>query len=182
MATEKDPPEQEDPIDWVLLTSLAVGDFEAALEVIDLYLGRWEIEVFHRVLKTGCKVEELQLKTDERTKVAIALYMVVAWRVLFVMKLGRECPELPCDVVFEEEEWQSLWVICHGEEALKKKPSLGEFVIRVAQLGGFLARKADGVPGPQAIWQGLTRLRDFALAWQVYVKGQPPLYGPQSTS
>ena len=108
--------------------------------------------------------------------------MVVAWRVLYVMKLGRECPELPCDVVFEEDEWQAFWVVCYGEEALNNKPSLGEFVIKVAEVGGFLARKADGVPGPQAIWQGLTRVRDFTLAWQVFSKKQMPLFHRTDTS
>lgn len=170
VAAEKDPPADEEPITWILLTSLPIPDFAAAVEVIELYRVRWEIEVFHRVLKTGCKVEQLQLKNDEATKVAIALYMVVAWRVLYIMRLGRECPNLPCDAVFEPEEWQSLWVICHGAEAIKTTPTLGEFVRKVAEFGGFLARKADGDPGPQALWQGLTRLRDFTLAWQVYGK------------
>ena len=179
MATEKDPPTDEEPIEWVLLTSLAVNDFAGAAEIVQLYTGRWEIEVFHRVLKTGCKVEELQLKTDKRALVAIALYMVVAWRVLYVMKLGRECPELPCDVVFEEEEWQSVWVICYGVEGLKSKPSLGKFITKVAEFGGFLARTADGFPGAQAVWQGMTRMRDFALAWHVYRQTQSQLHrGP----
>jgi hypothetical protein len=174
MAKEKDPPKGQDPIDWVLLTSLDVTDFQSALEIIELYRARWEIEVFHRVLKTGCRVEELQLKKDERTKVAIALYMIVAWRVLYVMKLGRECPELPCDAVFEEDEWQAFWVIVHDghPEALAKKPSLEEFVRKVAEYGGYLGRKHDGPPGPQAIWQGMARVREYVLAWQVYVKKQ----------
>lgn len=170
MAAEKNPPSGEDPIVWILLTSLPVPDFAAAFEIVELYRVRWEIEVFHRVLKTGCKVEQLQLKDAEAIKVAVALYMVVAWRVLYVMRLGRDCPNLPVDAVFEPDEWQSLWVICHGEEALKTKPTLGEFVAKVAEFGGFLSRKADGHPGPQALWQGLTRLRDFTLAWQVYGK------------
>ena len=174
MCTEKDPPKNEEPIEWVLLTSLPASDFHVANEIIELYMARWEIEVFHRVLKTGCKVEELQLKNDARTKVAIALYMVVAWRILYVMKLGRECPDLPCDVVFEKDEWQSLYFICYGEKAMKKVPPLGEFVNKVAEFGGFLARNADGMPGPQAIWQGMARMRDFTLAWQIYVKGRPP--------
>ncbi len=172
MVKEKDPPKGEDPIDWVLLTSLKVKGFQEALDVVDLYAVRWEIEVFHRVLKTGCTVEELQLKKDERTMVAIALYMIVAWRVLYVMMLGRECPDLPCDVVFEDDEWQGFWVIVHDghPDALAEKPSLGEFVNKVAAFGGFLERKGDGHPGPQAIWQGLTKVGHFALAWKVYVK------------
>ena len=176
MAKEKDPPEGEDPVDWTLLTSIDVPDFETAKKIIELYLGRWEIEVFHRVLKTGCKVEELQFKKDNRTKVAIALYMIIAWRILYIMKLGRECPNLPCDVVFEEDEWQSLWVVAYGEKALANKPSLGEFVKKVAEFGGFLGRKGDGNPGPQAIWEGLRRVKDFTIAWQIYVKHHKPLY------
>lgn len=178
MAKEKNPPKKEDAIDWVLLTSLDITDFDSAIDVIELYRARWEIEVFHRVLKTGCKVEELQLKNDEATKVAISLYMIVAWRVLYVMKLGRECPELPCDVIFEEDEWKSFWVIVKGPEGLEEKPTLGEFVKKVAEFGGFLARKGDGHPGPQAIWQGMTRLRDFTIAWQVYVKKENFIFNP----
>lgn len=168
MAKEKDPPENEEPIDWVLLTSLTVPDFNTAVEIVELYRSRWEIEVFHRVLKSGCRIEGLQLKNDQRTKVAIALYMIVAWRVLYVMRLGRECPDLPCDVVFEEDEWRALWMVSCNGESPEKTPSLQEVVIKVAQWGGFLARKGDGQPGPQAIWQGLTRVRDFTLAWQVF--------------
>ena len=100
--------------------------------------------------------------------------MVVAWRILYVMKLGRECPTLPCDAVFEEDEWKAFWVIVHDgrEDALANKPSLGEFVNKIAEYGGFLGRKHDGHPGPQAIWQGMEKLRQFTLAWQVYVKRQ----------
>ena len=174
MAKEKDPPKGQDPVDWVLITSIEVTDFQSALEIIELYRVRWEIEVFHKVLKTGCRVEELQLKKDERTKVAIALYMIVAWRVLYVMKLSRECPKLPCDVVFEEDEWQAFWVIVHDgdPDALARKPSLEEFVRKVAEFGGYLGRKHDGPPGPQSIWQGMAQIRAFTLAWQVYVKKQ----------
>jgi hypothetical protein len=168
MARELHPPEGEEPIDWVLLTSMPVVDFDSAQRMVELYLCRWEIEVFHRVLKTGCGVEKLQRKEAKRITVAVAMYMIVAWRVLFVMTLGRECPDLPCDAIFEEDEWQALWVIAYSRKALEKKPSLGEFVKTLAQFGGFLGRKGDGNPGPAAIWVGLSRLRDFTLAWQLF--------------
>jgi hypothetical protein len=165
IAKEQSPPKGEDAICWVLLTTIKANDFKSNLEIIRLYAKRWEIECFHRVLKTGCKVEELQLKEDERIMPAVALYMIIAWRVMYVMKLGRECPDLPCDTVFEEEEWKALYVIAHGRQALKNKPSLGEFLITVAKFGGYLGRKNDGPPGTQAIWQGMSRVKDFALAW-----------------
>jgi hypothetical protein len=85
-------------------------------------------------------------------------------------------------VVFEEDEWQAVTVICHGQDALQNKPTLGEFIIQVAALGGFLARRADGFPGPQAIWQGLTRVRDFTLAWQIFRKNHPGLLCPRNTT
>jgi Transposase Tn5 dimerisation domain/Transposase DNA-binding len=166
-AKEINPPADQEPIDWTLLTSLETIDFEQACAVIDLYLCRWEIEVFHRVLKTGCRVEELQLRTSPRIKLAILLYMIVAWRVLYVMHLGRQCPDLACNVVFEEDEWQSTWVIIKGGSPPQSLPTLNEMIRMVASFGGFLGRKRDGHPGPQTLWIGLSRVQDFALCWQL---------------
>jgi hypothetical protein len=166
-AKEINPPAGEEPIHWTLLTSLEATDFEQACAVIDLYLCRWEIEVFHRVLKTGCRVEELQLRTSPRIKLAILLYMIVAWRVLYVMHLGRQCPDLACSVVFEDDEWQSTWVIIKGGSPPQSPPTLNEMIRMVASFGGFLGRKRDGHPGPQTLWIGLSRVLDFALCWQL---------------
>jgi len=166
-AKEINPPAGEEPIHWTLLTCLEATDFKEACAVIDLYLCRWEIEVFHRVLKTGCRVEELQLRTSPRIKLAILLYMIVAWRVLYVMHLGRQCPDLPCDVVFEDDEWQSTWVIIKGGSPPRSPPTLNEIIRMVASFGGFLGRKGDGHPGPQTLWIGLSRVQDFALCWQL---------------
>lgn len=168
MATEIDPPAGQDPINWILLTSLPVRNFEEAKEILKLYLARWEIEVFHRVLKTGCRIEKLQLKSHERLKPAIALYLIVAWRILFLMKLGRECPQLPCDVVFDESEWKPLYVIVHGVPAPSQPPSLGEMILMIARFGGYAGRKKDGPPGPEAMWRGLQCLRCFSIAWKSF--------------
>ena len=89
MAVEIEPPAGQEPINWILLTSLECRTAEQALQVLELYLCRWQIEVFHRVLKSGCRVEELQLRDAEPIQLAILLYMIVAWRVLYVMHLGR---------------------------------------------------------------------------------------------
>jgi hypothetical protein len=178
LAQEQTPPAGEEPICWVLLTTLKADDFQGNLEIVQLYAERWGIECFHRVLKTGFRVEELQFKNDESIKPAVALYMVIAWRVLYVMKLGRECPDLPCDVVFEEEEWKSACVIADEPQALKNKPSLGQFMLLVAKFGGYLGRKSDGPPGAQAIWQGMSRVTDFALTWkklqESHLLAEPP--------
>lgn len=164
-AVEIEPPGDQEPINWILLTSLECRRAEQALQVLELYLCRWQIEVFHRVLKTGCRVEELQLREAEPIQLAILLYMIVAWRVLYVMYLGRQCPDLPCSVVFEEAEWHSSWVIAKGGSPPKEPPSLNEMIRLIASFGGFLARKSDGHPGAQTLWTGLCRVQDFAFCW-----------------
>jgi hypothetical protein len=165
-AREIDPPAGEDPIHWILVTSMEAVTLEQAAEIIGFYLVRWEIEVFHKILKSGCTVEKLQFEYPERLVACICLYMVVAWRIHFLTKLGRTCPELPCSVVFDECEWKSVVHILKGPEAVHQEPSLGEFNQMIGQLGGHLDRKADGPPGPQTIWRGMNRMREWALCWK----------------
>jgi hypothetical protein len=173
-AREIDPPEGEEPIHWVLLTSFPVKDFAAAQRILRLYVARWDIEIFHRILKTGCRVEELQLKTQEALRPCLGLYLIVAWRILYLTRLGRECPDLPCSVVFEEAEWKAVVAIVvkrkmKGWKGLTDdEPTLSVMLVLVSAFGGHLGRTGDGPPGPQSMWQGLTRVRDFALAWEVF--------------
>jgi hypothetical protein len=167
LVREINPPAGEPPIEWLLLTSLSVATFSEACEVIHYYACRWEIEVFFRVLKSGCTVEKLQLETPERYGNCLAIYLIVAWRVLFLMRLGRECPDMPCEAVFTKEEWQAVYQIVQGKPAAAM-PSLGAMMIMIAELGGYLNRKHDGPPGPQTIWIGMQRARDFATAWSVF--------------
>jgi hypothetical protein len=163
LAQEVAPPEGEEPVCWLLLTSLEATTSEQALRILSLYQRRWAIEVFHRVLKTGCRVESIQLKTGQALINALAIYAVIAWRILYLTHLGRHCPELPCGCVFEEAEWKAACAVAKRKEA--GEPTLAEFIGIVGKLGGHLGRKGDGPPGPQAIWQGLARIRDFACAW-----------------
>jgi hypothetical protein len=167
LAEEQNPPEGQDPVRWVLLTSKPVETFEDACRMIKIYLRRWDIEVFHRVLKTGCRVEKIQLKQADALVKALMLYVVIAWRILYLTHLGRCCPELPCGMVFEASEWKSACaVVKRPVEA--GEPTLGEFIGIVGKLGGHLGRKCDGPPGPQRIWVGMGRIRDFALAWRTF--------------
>lgn len=165
---EINPPEGEEPITWLLLTSLPVDTFEQACLMVEYYLCRWQIEIYFKVLKSGCKIEDRQFETSERIKPCIALYMIVAWRVLFVTMIGRECPDLSCTVLFEDDEWKSVYVIAKKEAPPETPPSLGDFTIMVASLGGYLNRKCDGPPGPKTMWVGLQRMVDFALAWKSF--------------
>jgi Transposase Tn5 dimerisation domain/Transposase DNA-binding len=168
MATEIDPPPGQEPIHWVLLTSLPVHDLAQALRVLQLYLARWEIEVFHRVLKSGCRIEQLQFTEASRLKPAIALYLIVAWRILFLMKLGREVPDLSGEVVFADFEWKPLWIIVRQQPLPPRPPRLGELIGMIGQLGGHPGRRGDGPPGPQALWRGLQQVHAFAQAWQAF--------------
>ncbi len=164
LAQEDNPPKGTEPVQWLLLTSLPVDSFEPAVEKLAWYLCRWEIEIFFRILKSGCTVERLQLETVERLETAIALYMIIAWRVQQLTMLGRRCPELPCDVVFEIEEWQAIYLVAKRAPPPEQPPTLDQVVRMIASFGGFLNRKGDGFPGPKTLWIGLQRNRDFVLA------------------
>lgn len=171
LVREVDPPDGEPAIEWLLLTSLPIGTFEQVCLIIQYYTCRWEIETYFRVLKSGCAVQELQLETVDRFVNCLTLYLIVAWRVLFVMRLGRERPELPAETVFSKEEWQAVYQVVYRRQA-SKMPNLGEMIIMIAGLGGYLNRKHDGPPGPQTIWIGMQRARDFALAWMAFLAAQ----------
>lgn len=175
-AAEKNPPPEEEPVRWMLLTSMAVPDFAAAQRVVALYRRRWDIEVFHRTLKTGCRVETLQLKGAQAVRNAVTLYLLTAWRILYLTHIGRLHPQVPCSTVFAAEEWQVACAVVRGKAPAPRsppqEPALGEFILTVARLGGYKGRKHDGPPGAQTLWQGLARLRDFACAWRV-LRGSP---------
>ena len=147
----------------LLLTNLPVTTPEQVIEKINWYLCRWQIEIYFRILKSGCNIEKLQLEHVERLRPALALYMIVAWRVLYLTVMGRECPELPCDVVFETSEWQAVYLVATKTRPPAHPPTLNTMVRMVAGFGGFLGRKHDGEPGPQSMWIGLQRTRDFVL-------------------
>lgn len=173
LAEEIDPPPGQEAVSWILLTSIEVSTPEAARRVLALYLRRWDIEIFHRVLKTGCVVEQIQLKDHQAVLNCLTLYVIVAWRILYLMHLGRQCPELPCGVVFVEAEWKATCTVAAAKKmgGYKKgaplcEPTLGKFIALVAQFGGHLGRRQDKPPGAQAIWQGLARVRDFACTWE----------------
>jgi hypothetical protein len=164
LAYENSPPPGVKPLEWLLLTSLPVNTFEYAMTIIEWYAVRWCIEIFFHVLKSGCQIEHLQLETEDRLLPCLALYMIIAWRVLFTMMLGRACPDINCEVIFESQEWHAVYIVVKRCPLPQIPPRLGEIVLLIASLGGYLGRKHDAPPGPKAMWIGLQRLRDFVLA------------------
>jgi len=177
LVREVDPPENDVPVEWLLLTSLPVDELEQARQVVQYYCVRWMIEVFFRVLKSGCRVEERRFEHIGRLLSCLAVYLIVAWRTLYVCRLGRGCPEISCEAVFEPAEWKSVWNVIHRTIPPSVPPRLGEMVRLVARLGGYVNRKRSDPPGPQTIWIGMQRMHDFALSWQLF--GPDARAGPQ---
>jgi hypothetical protein len=174
-AVEVGAPQGEEPVEWKLLTTVEVRSLEQALEVIEWYRQRFQIEVFHRTLKSGCKIEERQLGNAERIEGCLAIDMVVAWRIVHLTKLGREVPEVPCTVFFEEAQWKALIAFTTRDARVPAEPPTLRKAVRMMamRLGGFLGRKCDGEPGTETIWKGLQRLDDITEMWVVMAEGRP---------
>lgn len=168
LVREVDPPKGEEPVEWLLLTNLPLDTVEQVRRVIQYYCVRWMIEVFFRVLKSGCRVEERRFEQVDRLLSCLGVYLIVAWRTLYTCRLGRSCPETCCEAVFEPAEWKSVWKVTHGTAPPQTPPPLGDMVRLVAQLGGYVHRKQSEPPGPQTIWIGLQRMHDFALCWRLF--------------
>lgn len=170
LAQEIMAPEGVQALSWMLLTTCPVGSFTDAIEKIDWYTKRWCIEIYHRTLKSGCKIEERQLGTAERIEACLAIDMVVAWRVYHLTKLGREVPDVACTVFFEEAEWIALTAfITQNPYPPAQPPRLRQAIRMVASLGGFLGRNADGEPGTKSLWLGLQRLDDITATAKLYI-------------
>lgn len=166
LVTESKPPEGEKPVTWKLLTSLPVTTPQDAEQCVKWYSLRWRIERFHYTLKSGCRIEDLQLETRDRMERALAAYSIVAWYLTALTYQARDAPEAPCSVFFEKHEWEALYCFTNGTpKRPTKPPSLREAVRMLGRLGGFLARKGDGEPGIKVLWRGHARLQDIAAVW-----------------
>lgn len=173
-ALEQDPPAGQEPICWRLLSTLPVEDAATARLQVRRYHQRWQIELFHRTLKSGCRAEARQLETAERLDRCLILDMLVAWRVLALSKVARQAePSSTLDQWLEEHEWKALWCYIHQRnDPPETPPPIDQAVRWIAQLGGFLGRRRDGHPGAMSLWRGLQRLNDFAQAYLLFTKPQ----------
>jgi len=147
------------PIEWMLLTTVEVTSFQHAQQRVQWYGKRWGIEVYHRTLKSGCRIQDRQLGTASGLEACLGVDMVVAWRVYHLAMLGRQTPDLPCTVFFTDDEWKAL--CCYVKKTPtppKQPPTLGQAMGMVGTIGGHLGRKGDGPPGTQTLWRGLQRL------------------------
>ena len=143
-----------------------VQNFAQATERLRWYTRRWGIEVYHRVLKSGCRIEDRQLNSAERIESCLAIDLVVAWRIFWLVKQGRETPDVPCDIFLEADEWKALYATVRGEPPPSPPPPLRDAVRMIASLGGFLGRKSDGEPGTTTLWRGLVRLDNIVIGYR----------------
>lgn len=168
---ETDPPAGDEPLDWLLVTSLPITTPDEMLRVIQTYSLRWSIELFFRVLKQGCRVEQRLFESLDRVERFLAVSLIVAWRTLLVSRLGRDFPDINCEAVFETSEWKAVYQFIHKQPPPPDPPRLQAMVRMVAQLGGYVNRRRDDEPGTETIWKGLQRLHDLARCWDLFGPG-----------
>jgi hypothetical protein len=171
-AVEEVPPSGEKAISWLLLTTLEVACFEQASRCLRWYSYRWLIERYHYTLKSGCRLEQLQLETADRLERALATYAIVAWRLLWLTYEARSHPTESIEGILPPHYWIALY--CHIHQTTvqpQEPPSLVDCVRWIARLGGFLGRKSDGEPGVKTLWLGLQRVHDMASIWQLLAAG-----------
>jgi hypothetical protein len=166
LAEEANPPPGVPAVRWLLLSTLPVRRCGDAVRLVRWYARRWLIERFNYVLKSGCRLEQLQLQTAARLERALATYAIVAWRLLWLTYAARRDQDGPCDEVLEPEEWQVLQAHS-GQQPTAAPPRLREAVGLVARLGGFLGRRGDGAPGVRVLWRGLGRLEDLVTGYRL---------------
>lgn len=162
-AYEIDPPEDEAPVSWLLLTSLNVQTLEQAVEKIQWYRCRWQIEVFFKILKSGCGVEKLQLQSRRGLENATSLLMLVAWRIHHLSSAARHptMSEMSCEYWLSTSEWKNIYLLHKRAKPPSKPPSIKDAVRMLGAIGGHLGRKHDGLPGHQTVGRGLNKLYQF---------------------
>jgi hypothetical protein len=170
--------EVTEPLEWMLLTTVPVSSFDDANERLRWYTLRWGIELFHRILKSGCRIEDRLLDDTDSLKRCLALDLIVAWRIHVLMKASRETPDVACTGLFEEDEWKVLHAVVHKEPPPKTPPTLRTAVHMLAKLGGFLGRKRDNDPGMITLWRGLIRLNAMVLGARAALRHIAPQTGP----
>ena len=167
-ATETVPPEGTEAISWVLLTDLPVRNFDNAAEKVEWYARRWGIEVWHKVLKSGCKVEDCLLETADRLKRFLTLFSIIGFRVMHITYFARVHPDAPSTDLFSGEDVDTLHIRVKRTKPPKEPPPVKEALRMLGSLGGHLGRKLDGDPGTVVIWRGLMRLYESVEAIEAY--------------
>ena len=166
-AEERGTPQGRERIRWKLLTDLPVRSRAEAIEKLQWYAWRWKIEVFHKILKSGCKVELSRLRTAPRLVKLIATCCVVAWRIFWLTMINRSQPAAAPAVALTQLELQLLDQLTPARSAPAEAPTLAHYIVQIARLGGYLDRASDSPPGNIVLWRGLARLNDLSLGFSL---------------
>jgi hypothetical protein len=167
-AVEPNAPKGRKRIEWKLLTDLPVSDCSDAVEKIQWYALRWKIEVFHKILKPGCRAEDAKLRTADRLGNLVSVFCIISWRVLWLTMLSRTSPDAPLTVALTDAEIVILDRLVSDAGNRKTQPgTLTFYLTKLARLGGYLARAADPPPGNTVVWRGLSRLTDIKLCTEI---------------
>jgi hypothetical protein len=165
-AEERGTPKSRKKIDWKLITDLPVGSRADAIEKLEWYALRWKIEVFHKILKSGCKAEESKLRTAQRLANLVSIFCILSWRIFWMTMLNRSTPDAPPTLALTATEIAVLDRLVNDKPQARPK-TLSHYLTKIARLGGYLARANDPPPGNTAMWRGLSRLTDIALGAMV---------------
>ena len=170
---EVEPPREEPALEWMLLTNLAVHTFAEALQRVEWYRSRWLVEEFHKILKSGCRVEGCRLQTAQRLRRYVTLCSVIAWRLYWLTHVNRTAPTAPATTILAPEEVAALQALSSGALPPAHSPLTTREAVRlIAKLGGFLGPRHDGEPGITVLWRGWQRLSDLTLMWSLVTEGK----------
>src|SRR3954463_12890629 len=161
-AQERGRPEGRAAIDWKLITDLPVHSPEDAIEKLGWYAQRWKIELYHKILRSGCRAEEARLRTAERLVNLIALFCILSWRLFWLTMINRAAPEASPRLALTEGEVRLLDRMA-GQRGNRSPPTLSSYLTQIARLGGYLARASDPPPGHTLMWRGWSRFMDIKL-------------------
>jgi hypothetical protein len=165
-AQERDTPDGCEGIDWKLVTDFQISSKAEAIEKLSWYALRWKIEVFHNILKTGCKAEESKLRTAERLVNLIATFCIMSWRIFWMTMINRSAPDATPKIALTQLEVDILDRLVKDKDSpTVKRKTLTHYLTKIARLGGYLARANDPAPGNMVMWRGLARLTDIEIGF-----------------
>ena len=167
-AVERGTPKHREKVEWKLITDLPVRSLAAAVEKLEWYALRWKIETFHKILKSGCKVEQSKLRSAERLVNFLSVCCILSWRIFWMTMIARTAPDAPPRLALTEVEILLLDRLLEDQHDGDTCPqTLAHYLTRIARLGGYLARASDPPPGNMVMWRGLSRLTDIQLGFAI---------------
>lgn len=167
-AIEQNPPADDVPVRWVLFTTLPIATVDDLFDVLDGYCVRWTVELYFKTLKSGLKIEDMKYETLERYVIAFSMLTVVAWRVEYLKGATRSDPDSSCEKYFPPSEWMAITAFLRRPCDRAKPPTVREFMISIAQLGGYINKKSQGDPGSKTIWRGMARFDTIVQAFAAF--------------